>query len=495
MSEPERRQVLWDNTKFMMNGLKSLGFDTGDSKTPVIPVVVGADERAFVMATRLHQEGVFVNAVVSPGHPRRPRPAPHELHGHPHPGPPDPRPRSVRKGRPRVRRHPVAARPGQRALPIVHRPPPRRATPRNREGNGALPRGSPTPSTRGDPHWVAPLLSDRMKVLSDENPLFTHAQMALWVAVRGGSDVGTIAAIVDDHHNACHTDAGPRSLGFFESANEPAVSRLLFSGVRAWAGRLGMKRLVGPMNPSINEECGLLVEGFDRPPVLMMTYNPPYYEGLCEDAGLTRCKDLFAYLVTLDDSRLPRLDRLAAWAVARTAGVTVRPIDRRALARDLAKIQEIYSAAWEDNWGHVPMTAGEVDFMAKRLIRVLDPQDSFALLAETDEEPVAFIVALPDHNEAIGLLRGRLLSPPATPGAALPNRSPATADGTRDRDGHQAWIPKARAGRCALRGMPAGGATPWLRGGQAVMDPRQQCPHAARRGDVRRPPLQDLPAL
>lgn len=261
---------------------------------------------------------------------------------------------------------------------------------------------------RGDPHWVAPLLSDRMRVLSDENPFFTHAQMALWVAVRGGSDVGTIAAIVDDHHNACHTDA-TAFFGFFESANEPAVSRLLFSGVRAWAGRLGMKRLVGPMNPSINEECGLLVEGFDRPPALMMTYNPPYYEGLCEDAGLTRCKDLFAYLVTLDDSRLPRLDRLAAWAVARTTGVTVRPIDRRALARDLAKIQEIFSAAWEDNWGHVPMTAGEVDFMAKRLMPVLDPQ--LVLLAETDEEPVAFIVALPDHNEAIGLLRGRLLSP------------------------------------------------------------------------------------
>jgi GNAT superfamily N-acetyltransferase len=261
---------------------------------------------------------------------------------------------------------------------------------------------------RGDPHWVAPLLSDKKLVLGAQNPFFVHARMALWVAVRGGRDVGCIAGVVDDHHNGCHRDSAA-FFGFFESVNEPAVSRLLFGAVRTWAGHLGMKRLVGPMNPSINEECGLLVEGFDRPPVLMMTYNPPYYAGLLQDAGLARCKDLFAYFITLDDSLLARFDRLAARALARMPGVTIRALEKRALPRDLAKIQEIYNAAWEENWGHVPMTAGEVEFMARRLTPILDA--NLVLLAETPDEPAAFIMALPDYNDALGRLRGRLLSP------------------------------------------------------------------------------------
>ncbi len=261
---------------------------------------------------------------------------------------------------------------------------------------------------RGDPRWVAPILSDRRKVLGDENPFFAHARMALWVAARGGRDVGCIAGVVDDRHNARHRDA-TAFFGFFESVNDAAVSRLLFGAVRDWARDQRMKRLLGPMNPSINEECGLLVEGFDTPPVLMMTYNPPYYPALHEDAGLTPCKDLFAYRVALDGSRLARLDRLAARALARVPDVSVRPIDRRALSRDLAKIQDIYNAAWEDNWGHVPLTSAEVEFMATRLTPLLD--EKLVFLAEAPNEAVAFIITLPDHNEALGRLRGRLLSP------------------------------------------------------------------------------------
>jgi GNAT superfamily N-acetyltransferase len=260
---------------------------------------------------------------------------------------------------------------------------------------------------RGDPRWVTPIESDRRKVLGHENPFFAHARMACWVAVRGGRDVGSIAGVVDDHHNLRH----PRTafFGFFESVHDPAVSRLLFGAVRDWARQQGMPRILGPMNPSINEECGLLVAGFDAPPVLMMTYNPPYYPALCEDAGLAPCKDLYAYRIPVDQSRLGRLDRLAARARARAPDVTVRPISKRALARDLARIQEVYNAAWEENWGHVPMTPAEVEFMARRLVPLLD--EELVLLAETPDEPVAFLVALPDHNEMLGRLRGRLLSP------------------------------------------------------------------------------------
>src|SRR5215475_3778329 len=132
---------------------------------------------------------------------------------------------------------------------------------------------------RSDPQWVAPLLADRTAVLGDGNPFWQHARSALWVASRDGRGVGSIAGIVDDHYSARHGGA-TAFFGFFESVNDPAVSRLLFDAARSWARHLGMKRLVGPMNPSINEECGLLIEGFDRPPVLMMTYNPPYYAHL-----------------------------------------------------------------------------------------------------------------------------------------------------------------------------------------------------------------------
>ena len=261
---------------------------------------------------------------------------------------------------------------------------------------------------RGDPHWVAPLLSDRRLVLGPENPFFAHARMALWVVTRDGHDVGSIAGIVDDHHNARHHET-TAFFGFFESVDDPAVSGLLFEAVRAWARGLGMTRLLGPMNPSINEECGLLVDGFDAPPVVMMTYNPPYYPALLAGAGLVRCKDLLAYRIVLDDSRLARLERLATRALARARGVTVRPVDKRSLARELAKVQEVFNAAWDDNWGHVPMTDAEVRFMAERIAPLLD--EEIVLLAEDGGQAVAFILSVPDFNEPLGRLRGRLLSP------------------------------------------------------------------------------------
>jgi hypothetical protein len=263
---------------------------------------------------------------------------------------------------------------------------------------------------RDDPHWVAPLLSDRRKVLGAGNPFFQHARLALWVATRDGRDVGSVAGIVDEHHNARHREA-TAFFGFFEAENDPAVGRLLLGAVRAWARELGMARLLGPMNPSMNEECGLLVDGFDAPPVVMMTYNPAYYADLLAAAGLRRCKDLLAYGLTLDDRHLARLERLGARALGR-AGITVRAIERRALARDLGKIQEVYNAAWADNWGHVPMTAAEIEFMAARLLPLID--ERIILLAEAGQECVAFILALPDVNEMLGRLRGRLLSPRLT---------------------------------------------------------------------------------
>jgi GNAT superfamily N-acetyltransferase len=186
----------------------------------------------------------------------------------------------------------------------------------------------------------------------------------------------------------------------------------------------------------------------------MMTYNPPYYPDLLAAAGLRRCKDLLAYGLALDDRHLSRLERLGARALQRS-GVTVRSVDRRALTRDLASIQEVYNAAWEDNWGHVPMTADEIDFMARRLLPALDPE--IVLLAEAGGQTVAFILALPDINEVLGKLRGRLVSPrlilalPYLLKWKRPQYTRVVAMGVK-RDYRQRGIDAALIGRC-LRAM------------------------------------------
>ena len=147
---------------------------------------------------------------------------------------------------------------------------------------------------RDDPNWVAPLLMDTKKVFTDANPMFEHAVMQLWVARRDGQDVGRIAGIIDHNHNRAAKDQAA-FFGFFESVNDPEVSRRLFETVSGWTRQAGLKRILGPMNPTTNDECGLLIEGFDSPPVLMMTYNPRYYVPLVEAAGFRKTKDLLAF--------------------------------------------------------------------------------------------------------------------------------------------------------------------------------------------------------
>ena len=259
-----------------------------------------------------------------------------------------------------------------------------------------------------DPNWVAPLLDDLKKVFTKANPLFEHAEMKLWVSVRGGRDVGRIAGILDRSHNEFHREKSA-FFGFFESIDDPGISRELFARVQAWAKEKGMDRILGPMNPTTNDECGLLIEGFDSPPVLMMTYNPRYYLRLYDDVGLVKAKDLLAYKIAIDPKPLERLDRLARGFSRREKDLTIRPIRKKTLAADLAKVKEVYNAAWEDNWGFVPMTDGDIDFMAARLKPLL--AEDIMLLAETPAEPVAFMMSLPDYNEAMKPLKGRLLTP------------------------------------------------------------------------------------
>ncbi len=258
-----------------------------------------------------------------------------------------------------------------------------------------------------DPHWVAPLLMDLKKVFSDANPLFQHAEMQLWVARRDGRDIGRIAGIIERSHNEFH---GERTafFGFFECLDDAGVCARLFEVVTVWARERGMNRLLGPMNPTTNDECGLLIEGYDSPPVLMMTYNPRYYQPLLEGVGCTKAKDLLAFAFDMVNGPKERFARFMEKFRRREPNVRLVPLDKKDLAAQLAKVKVVYNQAWEKNWGFVPMTDGEIDFMAERLKPLLT--DGLAFVAETPDGPVGFLLAMPDFNEALKPLRGRMLS-------------------------------------------------------------------------------------
>jgi len=261
---------------------------------------------------------------------------------------------------------------------------------------------------RDDPQWVAPLLMDLKKVFTDANPLFGHAEMALWVATCNGRDVGRMAGILDHHHNRTQKD-NAAFFGFFECVNDAQVSGKLFEAVLSWAREKVARCVLGPMNPTTNDECGLLVEGFDSSPTFMMTYNPRYYVDLVAAEGFRKAKDLLAFHVDFAKCQLDRLARVAGKARKRHPELTFTPIRKATLARDLVKVKAVYNAAWQANWGFVPMTDAEIDFMASRLKPLL--VEGLIWVVETPTEPVGFMLALPDYNFALQPLRGRLLTP------------------------------------------------------------------------------------
>ena len=258
---------------------------------------------------------------------------------------------------------------------------------------------------RDDPNWVPPLLVEQRKLLNRRrHPFHRHADVRYFLARRGERVVGRIAAIVNHRHVEFHGES-VGFFGFFECEDDPAAALALVARAGDWLRERGMTAMRGPMNFSTNEECGLLVDGFDSPPMIMMTHNPAYYERLLEGAGLRKAKDLFAYL--LAEIREP--DRLLRGVarLARRSEATVRPIRMKELKREVERIREVYNSAWERNWGFVPMTEAEFDEMAKQMKQIVDPE--LCLIAEIDGAPAGFVLALPDFNQAIRHANGRLL--------------------------------------------------------------------------------------
>jgi GNAT superfamily N-acetyltransferase len=258
---------------------------------------------------------------------------------------------------------------------------------------------------RQNQQWVAPLriavkeLLDRKK-----HPFYANAEAEFFLAYRGGRVVGRIAAILDRNHNRFH-DENAGFFGFFEAENNLAVAQALLGAARKWAFERGAKLLRGPVNPSTNYECGILVEGFESDPKIMMTYNPPYYSDLMEQAGLRKAKDLYAYGGLAPNVDVQKIERVANRALAKHE-FRIRPIDMKNFDADVMRVWEVYNSAWSRNWGFVPMSREEFFLMGKEMKQILKPE--LVLIGEVKGRVVGFALALPNINHALKKAQGNL---------------------------------------------------------------------------------------
>jgi ribosomal protein S18 acetylase RimI-like enzyme len=250
---------------------------------------------------------------------------------------------------------------------------------------------------KNDPHWVPPLkiaVKDMLDV--NKNPFFKHAVMAPFLAYKNGKCVGRVLGAIDDVGNKYHEELVVH-FGFYECIDDSEVAHKLLEAVKLWGQSRGMKELRGPINLSTNFECGLLVQGFNDSPNIMMTYNPEYYIQQYESYGLNKAKDLYAYNISGDAQFSPRL--LAQVERLKEAGkVTFRTVRMNEFQKEVDMILDIYNDAWEKNWGFVPMSKEEFQHMAKDMKAIVDPE--LLLIAEVRGEPVGFALALPDVNQA-----------------------------------------------------------------------------------------------
>jgi GNAT superfamily N-acetyltransferase len=257
----------------------------------------------------------------------------------------------------------------------------------------------------GDPNWVPPLEMERRDFLDPrKNPWFDFGKVELFLARRDGEVVGRIAAVDDPHWN----DFYKTRLGFFgmfECVDDVVVARGLFDAAAAWVKARGFAEMMGPFNFSTNYECAVLVEGFEAPPAVMMTYNPRYYDALYAACGFAKAKDLWAYELSASIPPPEKVVRVAE-KIRQRENLVVRPVRMNDFTNEAKRIKDIYNAAWEDNWGFVPMTDREFDHLAKEMKPIVEP--ALVLIAEVRGEPVAFSMTIPDANFALKAAGGRL---------------------------------------------------------------------------------------
>jgi len=258
-------------------------------------------------------------------------------------------------------------------------------------------------------YWVPPLRRDIRRLIDPEiHPFHRHAEVALFLARRGDNGpVGRVAAIQNHLHNQVHNDK-TGFIGFYDAEDDPEVFRALFAHTVGWLRERGCDTLRGPCSFSTNEECGLLVDGFDRHPSLMIPWNPPYYASRYEELHPKTAIELLSYWMNREEltERLFRLHEGAKKRLERQGKLVIRTLDVKRLDEEIQIVESLYNQAWKDNWGFVPMTREEVAFMAADMKAILDP--SIILIAEFDGKPAGFSLALPDFNLILAHLEGKL---------------------------------------------------------------------------------------
>ena len=255
------------------------------------------------------------------------------------------------------------------------------------------------------PQWVPPLKKEVRRVLDPRrHPFWEFSERILFLARRGSETVGRIAGIIDGHYNRFRNEK-MGSWGFFECADDQEAATALFSSVETWVRRKGMTFIRGPLSPSTNYEVGLLVEGFNYPPALMMTYNLPYYLELIESCGFTKEKDLLTFRIE-GAYRLPDWMNRLAERIAQKKGVHIRHVSPKDADSEFALIREIYNDAWSDNWGFVPLSDNEMRDIQNNVKNFADPDLAFFIYYE--DEPAAFCLVFPDINPLLKRLNGRI---------------------------------------------------------------------------------------
>jgi GNAT superfamily N-acetyltransferase len=256
---------------------------------------------------------------------------------------------------------------------------------------------------KGNPYWVPPLVNERQEFLDPaRNPFFQHGRAAYFLATRNGEPVGTISAHINDKYNEFH-DENIGFFGFFECINDYAVAEALFQTAGDWCKSQGVSAMRGPASFSSNDDgYGFLIDGFNDPPRVFMSYTPPYYNEFAERFGFRKAMDLYAYALDTDVWRRnglpPKLLRVSD-KVRNRKGIKIRPVDMSRFDEEVARVKTVYNSAWEKNWGFVPATDAEFEHLAVALKQMIDPRVVF--VAEKDDEWIGFSLSLPDVNQAL----------------------------------------------------------------------------------------------
>ena len=257
---------------------------------------------------------------------------------------------------------------------------------------------------RDDPAYIAPLHMEREEALGPKNPFFGHAKAQFWLAVQDGRDVGRISAQIDTLAQSLRPDE-PGMFGMLASEDNPEIFKLLLQTAANWLRQQGMRQMRGPFNLSVNEEMGALIDGFDTPPMLLMPHDMPYLAPQIAAQGLTKAKDVYAYLYDMRVELPESVRRMLARELP--PGLKLRQLNMKNIKEEVRHVTSIFNDAWSENWGFVPLTEAETDHMGKSMKPLLNPR--MTSLVEYNGEPVAFMIALPNLNEAIKGLDGKIL--------------------------------------------------------------------------------------